>query len=234
MSIPLNTVTDHFSQIHGTDLICCFFRQSHRRPAHPPRLFPLLSESSATGKSRPMTQWLHQMSSLLRSCGRVLSALVENLACTLCGSRTLIIRASDQNLGMICKLQTFCKTCEEVINSTHSSDRVGGSRSLKVPFVVTRSAVSAAMDAGVGYAGLDKFCRFLDMPVLHPKTFNTHVKAIADARVAVTDTVMAGAARTVREVHALLRPAGDDNAMLDLTVGGVTSPCMVWGSWWRW
>ena len=148
----------------------------------------------------------------------VLSALVENLACTLCGSRTLIIRATDENLGMICKLQTFCTTCEEVINSTLSSDRIGGSRSSRVPFVVTRSAVSAAMDAGVGYAGLDKFCRFLDMPVLHPKTFNTHVKAVAAARVAVTDTVMAGAARTVREVHALLRPAGDDNAILDLTV----------------
>ena len=151
----------HFSQIHGTDFILFFQAESSTSGTTPPpvsateRKFGYREVEADDAVAAPNVI----AAAIVRTT--MLSALVENLACTLCGSRTLIIRATDENLGMICKLRTFCTTCEEVINSTHSSDRVGGSRSSRVPFVVTRSA---AMDAGVGYAALDKFCRFLDMP----------------------------------------------------------------------
>ena len=91
----------------------------------------------------------------------VLAFLVKDLPCPLCGT-SLTIRVANCNLGMVSMLETYCTACEEVVNSTHSTDRVGASQSTKVPFTVTRSAVLATMDMGVGNAGLVTFCHCLD------------------------------------------------------------------------
>ena len=87
----------------------------------------------------------------------VLPSLVANLPCTLCRKRTLSIRAVDHTLGMVCGLETFCTSCDKVINVTLSSDHIDGTQATNVPFVMLRSAVSATMDMGVGYSGLVKF-----------------------------------------------------------------------------
>ena len=136
----------HFSQIHGTDFILFFQAQpSTSGTSSPPvsateRKFGYREVEADDAVAAPDVI----AAAIVRTT--VLSALVENLACTLCGSRTLIIHA-DENLGMICKLQTFCTTCEEVINSTHSSDRVGGSRSSSP---VRRDAFSGVNGDGCG------------------------------------------------------------------------------------
>ena len=54
---------------------------------------------------------------------KVMSALVEGLGCTLCGCSTLIIRPVNCNLGLDCLLQTYCTSCNSVLQSTYSSDR---------------------------------------------------------------------------------------------------------------
>ena len=59
---------------------------------------------------------------------------------------------------------------------------------------------------------------YLDMPALTTKTINTHVNAVVDARVAVTDTGKAGAARTARDVHKLLRLGGGTSRFTVLTL----------------
>ena len=87
-------------------------------------------------------------------CCAVLPSLVANLLCTLCRKHTLFTPAVDRTLGMVCGLETFCTSCDKVINATLSSDCIDGTQATNVPFVVVRSAVSATMDMGVGYSGL--------------------------------------------------------------------------------
>ena len=96
------------------------------------------------------------LSTVLVRCA-VLPSLVANLLCTLCRKHTLALHPScrpHRTLGMVCGLETFCTSCDKVINATLSSDCIDGTQATNVPFVVVRSAVSATMDMGVGYSGL--------------------------------------------------------------------------------
>ena len=56
----------------------------------------------------------------------VLPSLVANLPCTLCRKRTLSIQAVNRTLGMVCGLETFCTSCDKVINATLSPDCIDG------------------------------------------------------------------------------------------------------------
>ena len=111
----------------------------------------------------------------------VVSALVEDLLCTMYGRATLIIRSVDYKLGIVCLLQTYCTSCKSMLKSTYSSDRGCGVAASNAPFVVTHSVVSAAVDTGVGYGGLVNLCRHLDMNVMTNKTYASHVKVVASA-----------------------------------------------------
>ena len=148
----------------------------------------------------------------------VLPSLVKDLPCPLCTACSLTIRVANCNLGIVSMLETYCTTCEQVVNSTHSSDRVGASQSTKVPFTVTRSAVLATMDMGVGNAGLMKFCRCLDTPAMHHKTYSTHSKAITTASMEVVTDVLCESAQIVRKVYKDLDPSIDESGVIDLTV----------------
>ena len=53
---------------------------------------------------------------------------VANLPCALCRKHTLSIRAVDRTLGMVCGLETFCTSCDKVINATLSSDCIDGTQ----------------------------------------------------------------------------------------------------------
>ena len=148
----------------------------------------------------------------------MLPSLVKDLPCPLCTACSLTIRVANCNLGIVSMLETYCTTCEQVVNSTHSSDRVGASHSTKVPFTVTRSAVLATMDMGVGNAGLVKFCRCLDTPAMHHKTYSTHSKAITTASMEVVTDVLCESAQIVRKVYKDLDPSIDESGVIDLTV----------------
>ena len=74
----------------------------------------------------------------------MLTKLVEGLCCTSCGCSSLAIRVGDSKLGLENSLETYCTSCEGVINSTLTSDRLGGQTAGNVPFVVHRSAVSVS------------------------------------------------------------------------------------------
>ena len=123
------------------------------------------------------------LSTVIVRCA-VLPSLVANLPCTSCKKCTLSIRAVDRTLGMVCGLETFCTS------STLSSDRIGEIQMTKSPFVVLRSVVSATMDMGVGYAGLVKFSRYLDMPVMTRNTFLKHQNVITNASMCVANDIV--------------------------------------------
>ena len=141
----------------------------------------------------------------------VLPLLVKDQPCPLCRTCSLTIRVANCNLGMVSMLETYCTACEEVVNSIHSSDRVGASQSTKVPFTVKMSAVLATMDMGVGNAGLVKFCRCLDTPAMHHKTYSTHSKVITTASMEVVTDVLCESAQIVRKVYKDLDPSIDES-----------------------
>ena len=57
------------------------------------------------------------------------------------------------------------------VNSVSTSDRLDDVKAANVAFVVTRSAVAATMDMGVGHSGLGKLCRYLDLAPPHHSTY---------------------------------------------------------------
>ena len=149
----------------------------------------------------------------------VLSALVEDLLCTLCGCATLIVRSVDCKLGVVCLLETYCTSCDSVLKSTYSSDRVSGVAASNVPFVVTRSVISATMDMGVGYGGLVKLCRHLDMSAMTSNTYTSHVKVVASASMVATSSLLDDAVEVVRSTYidrGLSTPTED--GIIDLAV----------------
>ncbi|KAK2166012.1 hypothetical protein NP493_1340g01051 [Ridgeia piscesae] len=148
----------------------------------------------------------------------MLSALVKGLLCLQCGAASLVIHTGDHQLGLVCAMETCCTECGAVINKTLSCNRLDGSTSGNVPFVVVRQAVAASMDMGVGHAGLVRLCRFLDMRPLSHKTFAKHVRAICEANKIVVTRVFHEAAQVVRRVYRALDPSIGDDEPIDLTV----------------
>ena len=71
------------------------------------------------------TDAVGDLSTVLVRCA-VLPSLAVNLPCTLYRKRTLSIRAVDCTLGMVCGLETFCTSCDKVINATLSPDCIDG------------------------------------------------------------------------------------------------------------
>ena len=203
----------------------CIFFQASRRPSTSRRLsateqkfgYADLLEEIGVPRFLVEDETDADLSTVLVRCA-VLPSLVANLPCTLCRKRTLSIRAVDRTLGMVCRLETVCTSCDKVINATLSSDRTDGTQATNAPFVVVRSAVSATMDMGVGYSGLVKFCRYLDMPVMHHTTYITHETAITNASMRVANDVMCESAQIVRRVYKELDPSIDESGVMDLMV----------------
>ena len=95
-----------------------------------------------------------------------LSELVAGLPCPLCRCKTIAVHAVNCALGLVCQLQTYYMLCDNIINSTYSSNRISGTAG-HLPFVVTGAVVSALLDMGVGYNGIVTPCRYLDMNALN-------------------------------------------------------------------
>ena len=99
----------------------------------------------------------------------------------------------------MCLLETYCTSCESVLK--YSSDRVSGVAASNVPFVVTRSVVSATMDMGVGYGGLVRLCRHFDMSAMTSKMYTSRVKVVASASMVATSSLLDDAVEVVRSTY---------------------------------
>ena len=134
--------------------------------------------------------------------------LVKMQQCPSCGCHTLEVRGVNCNLGIVCRLETFCTSCDNVISRTLSSHRLDRETSGNVPFVVTRSVVSASVD--VGHSGIARLCRYLDRDEMHHTTFDIHRQ--------VATKILSDAAKTVRRVYQDLDPSIGDHDDIKLTV----------------
>ena len=106
-----------------------------------------------------------------------------------------------------------------MLKSTYSSDRVSGVAASNVPFVVTRSVMSATMDLGVGHGGLVTLRCHLDMSAMTSKTYTSHVKVIASASMVAASSLLDDAVVVVRNTYiewGLSTPIED--GLIDLAV----------------
>ena len=125
-----------------------------------------------------------------------LSEIVAGLPCPSCRCNTLAVHAVNCALGLVCQRQTYCMSCDAIIISTHSSNRITGNAG-HLPFVVTRAVASASLDMVVGHSGIVKLCRYLDMNALNHTTFAVHSRAIVEAGMVVANNILTDAAKIV-------------------------------------
>ena len=133
-----------------------------------------------------------------------------------CGAASLAIRVADHRLGLVAAMETVCTECDTVLNSTLTSDRIDGSSSGNVPFVVVRQAVAASMDMGVGHAGLIKLC--LNIKPLTHTSYKKHLHAICEANKIVVTRMLDDAATVIRRVYRDIDPSIGHDDTIDLTV----------------
>ena len=131
-----------------------------------------------------------------------------------CGAASLAIRVADHRLGLVAAMETVYTECDTVLNSTLTSNRIDGSSSGNVPFVVVRQAVAASMDMGVGHAGLIKLCRFLNIKPLTHTSYTKHLHAICEANKIVVTRMLDDAATVIRRFY----PSIGHDDTIDLTV----------------
>ena len=105
-----------------------------------------------------------------------------------------------------------------MLNFTLTSDRIDGSSSGNMPFVVVRQAVAASMDIGVSHAGLVKLCRFLNMKPLTHTSYTKHTHAICEANEIVVTRILDDAATVVRRVYRDIDSSIGHDDTIDLTV----------------
>ena len=148
----------------------------------------------------------------------VLSTLVNGLRCLECGAAYLVIRVADHRLGLVAAMETVCTECDTVFNSTLTSDRIDGSSSGNVPFVVVRQAVAASMDMGVGHAGLVNLCRFLNIYPLTQTSYRKHTHVICEANKIVVTRTLDDAASVVRHVYRDIDSSIEHEDTINLTV----------------
>ena len=92
----------------------------------------------ATSKTFDYQRLLHETARQTRGIRQEDGSLHETLStvvmrvskltelCPTCHCATVAIRVIDCQLGLVYKMETYCVTREDVTNSTHSSDRIGG------------------------------------------------------------------------------------------------------------
>ena len=117
--------------------------------------------SDSDSDSETDTELLHDVTTVLVRA-TVLPNLVNGLICPDCGAALLVIRVIDCRL-LIVAMEMYCTGCDNVVNSTLSSDRIKRSTSGDVPFFTVRQVITGAIDMGVGHHGLVKLCCFLDI-----------------------------------------------------------------------
>ena len=109
-----------------------------------------------------------------------LRPLIEATLCPLCCAQTLTLKVdAKRSSGLSLCVVTFCTACDTEIQSVMTSKKLHCGTKVED---VNRRATAAACATGMGVAGLNNFCEIMNIPGMHHRTFNRHVKAI-DQRV---------------------------------------------------
>ena len=131
----------------------------------------------------------------------MLKPLFSGLLCPnlKCRKPSLVLENDKKkNSGLAISLIVRCSECGNDLNSTMTSSKCAGAQSV---FDVNRRATAAASATGMGYAGLANFSEFMNIPVVHHKTFAAHTKVISDRSEVFSRDVMEKAVETVKAAY---------------------------------
>ena len=126
-----------------------------------------------------------------------LSPLIEATLCPHCFQQTLTLTVdNNRNCGLAICLVVYCKNCQTEVKSVFTSEKCDTH-----VFDVNRRAVATACATGMGWAGLANFSEFMNIPILHQRTFTDHVKKINCQASQFSRDSMASAVREVKRAY---------------------------------
>ena len=179
------------------------------------------STSTANVQSHISDSVLHDDSGLIESENFIMNAaclqnLCANAMCPACNSQSLTVKSKDRTLGLVMSFNLVCEACGHELGSAHSSQRIGNSS--RNPFDVNRRAVNAFTNLGVGYAGMKKFCKIMDMPCMSESTFVQSAKCVSEASRETCEATLQESVEKVREAYKAMDSSITDQDIIDIAV----------------
>ena len=106
-----------------------------------------------------------------------LSSLLKNLACSVCGEKTVNASIGQRN-GLCLKVTTKCESCNSVLNDNYTSPKVESANKRSAPFLLNRKIAEAINNIGLGNAALEKICANLCIKSMSSRTYRMHLQSI--------------------------------------------------------
>ncbi|GFV14581.1 uncharacterized protein TNCV_3999321 [Trichonephila clavipes] len=134
----------------------------------------------------------------------------------ICNQSTLKLEFGHK-YGFSHQLKLVCKTCSEQKMECFTSPRLEKKTNTSTPFDVNVRAVQAFLAISGGHASVEKFCMFLNMPLMSSKTFNEIKCYINSAYSLASQTVLNYVHNSVQNAYRKLDQNGS-NTITDIAV----------------
>ncbi|GFO14624.1 hypothetical protein PoB_004112900 [Plakobranchus ocellatus] len=145
--------------------------------------------------------------------------IVADLRCHHCLSDNGLAMETPIRFGFAIKLVIICRNCGETLSSKFTSARNLNSVSTPKPFVINEAATMSSLLAGMGPYSFRNFCEYMELPGVHPKTFNKIAKRLYSQNEVLGEEVFTQAAGLVRQEHIRqYHLAVEENSLLDIAV----------------
>ncbi|GFX54595.1 uncharacterized protein TNCV_792821 [Trichonephila clavipes] len=145
------------------------------------------------------------------------NALCDIFRYTFCGScnQSTLKLEFGHKYGFSHQLKLVCKTCSEQKMECFTSPRLEKKSNTSTPFDVNVRAVQAFLAISGGHASVEKFCMFLNMPLMSSKTFNEIKCYINSAYSLASQTVLNYVHNSVQNAYRKLDQKGS-NTITDI------------------
>ncbi|GFW07358.1 uncharacterized protein TNCV_865301 [Trichonephila clavipes] len=147
------------------------------------------------------------------------NALCDIFKYTFCGScnQSTLKLEFGHKYGFSHQLKLVCKTCSEQKMECFTSPRLEKKSNTSAPFDVNARAVQAFIAIRGGHASVEKFCMFLNMPLMSSKTFNEIKCYINSTYSLASQTVLNYVHNSVQNAYSKL-DQNDSNTITDIAV----------------
>ncbi|GFS92134.1 uncharacterized protein TNCV_1112941 [Trichonephila clavipes] len=147
------------------------------------------------------------------------NALCDIFKYTFCGScnQSTLKLEFGHKYGFSHQLKLVCKTCSEQKMECFTFPRLEKKSNTSTPFDVNVRAVQAFLAISGGHASVEKFCMFLNMPLMSSKTFNEIKCYINSAYSLASQTVLNYVHNSVENAYRKLDQNGS-NTITDIAV----------------
>ncbi|GFR62329.1 hypothetical protein ElyMa_001869100 [Elysia marginata] len=194
-------------------------------PFHPPRTPSPVEEVKQSTSERKLSLFPNPVAGNVGRLKRTvidltqIEKLIRDLRCHHCLSDNGLVMETPVRYGLSVKLLVTCGDCWQILSTQYTSARNERSTSTPKPFAINEDITMSSLLAGMGPYSLRNFCEYLELPGIHPKTFNTIAKRIYRQGAELEENIFSKAAALVRQEHSRqyhLQLEGND--VLDISV----------------